>query len=356
MEDLAAVPEDESEHSRVPGSRKAALPLANLAMPGSPGGAAVRKLQGGHGDEEAFGCPSPNKSVPREGGKISVRPKRILRNIMLSPFNPGSRDADDSALPPDDEADHSVVPGAGLTLNANALPESEKRSLPPGQRTSALPATPQKGGISPVPLGSSAAAPPPKKAGDIVCHAQTLIDRVRESPRPLNDRAEGQGQQLLGSASSSTTEAKREGAAVRVWMQESGRDPRTEEKKRENPAAAGPAQTTPRLSQRLRSVSPCPAASPRGTEEEDKAGKEAPKAKAKKKRTWTYYPPPQDDEDPIPVDVIDHECELLIVRRDPPKQPQRQLAMSMTASHRAHTAAAESSTKTEVASNNTFLV
>lgn len=85
-----------------------------------------------------------------------------------------------------------------------------------------------------------------------------------------------------------------------------------------------------------RGISPCPRRAAEKEGEEDEAAQQEAKAKAKKKRTWTYYPPPNGDEDAVPVDVIDHESEVLIVRRDPAPAPRRQLAMSVNVQHRSH--------------------
>jgi len=66
--------------------------------------------------------------------------------------------------------------------------------------------------------------------------------------------------------------------------------------------AYGPCQTTPRTS--------------RGPGACDKLSREKPAPQKVKYRTLKYYPPPVGDTDRTPVDVIDHECEVLIIRRE----------------------------------------
>lgn len=67
-------------------------------------------------------------------------------------------------------------------------------------------------------------------------------------------------------------------------------------------------------------LAPCP-----GISKDDKGDKDMDSSKSPKvphkKRTWKYYPPPSNDTDAVPIDVIDHESEVLIIRREPPPRP-----------------------------------
>lgn len=88
----------------------------------------------------------------------------------------------------------------------------------------------------------------------------------------------------------------------------------------------------------LREASPCPAGEAQEKEQEvATVGKDKPR-----KRTWMYYPPPTGDQDAVPVDVIDHESEVLIIRREPPAQMRRQVAVSMNVDLRGHAPNAKS--------------
>lgn len=74
-----------------------------------------------------------------------------------------------------------------------------------------------------------------------------------------------------------------------------------------NAPPLGVGERTPVIEKDLPKAAPAPAA--------------PAQAAPAKGRNWKYYPPPNGDTDLIPVDVIDHESEVLIIRREPLAMP-----------------------------------